>query len=80
MTIDRIDFNGNYEPSNCRWITQSEQVNNSRHNRYITIDGITKTVTQWAVEKGIKKGTAIMRLHRNWDAERLFEKTRKRGK
>jgi hypothetical protein len=47
-TLDRIDFNGNYEPSNCRWITIQEQQNNRKDNKYITYNGETHTMAEWA--------------------------------
>lgn len=47
LTIERIDFNGNYQPSNCKWATTKEQGNNTRHCVFVTIDGVTKTIKQW---------------------------------
>jgi len=39
MTLDRIDVNGNYEPSNCRWATMMEQAKNKTNNMFLIIDG-----------------------------------------
>ena len=47
-TLDRIDVNGNYEPSNCRWVTMIEQSNNKSCNITITLDNETLTLKQWS--------------------------------
>lgn len=72
LTIDRIDVNGNYEPSNCRWITIQEQQYNKTNNVFIEIDGITKTLTEWCKEYGVKTSTAISRRKRGLKGIEIF--------
>lgn len=63
-TIDRIDNNGNYEPSNCRWISSREQSINKRTTIMIEIDGETKPLIVWAEEFGLNPTTLKSRLKR----------------
>ena len=64
LSIDRIDNDGDYCKSNCRWTTQREQSRNSRRNRKITVNGKTKILTDWLLEYNISRDTFYSRVKR----------------
>lgn len=71
LTIDRIDNNKGYEPSNCRWITNKENSNNTRRNIYLTYNK-TQTLAQWADELHIPYQTLHYRYKKGWDTKDIL--------
>lgn len=61
-TLDRIDPYGIYEPNNCRWADNHTQAINKTNSRYITLNGVTKHISEWEKETGIKRRTISSRL------------------
>lgn len=72
LTIERINNNKGYSPDNCKWVTIQEQQFNKRDNRLITINGVTKTLTEWARDCGVNRKTIDKRLRIGWEGESLI--------
>lgn len=72
LTIDRINVNGNYEPSNCRWVTMAEQCNNKRNNVCYFVNGETLNTSQIAKKYGITYGALKARLARGWSIDKAI--------
>lgn len=69
LTIDRIDVNGNYSPDNCRWVDMKTQNNNKRSNIYLTYNGKTQTIKQWAEELNINYAPLYYRYNLGWNTK-----------
>jgi hypothetical protein len=74
LTIDRKDGNRDYCPENCRWIDMKSQQRNKTTNRLITYNGVTKCVSEWAEEYGVRPGLIIDRLNGGWSVEDSLNK------
>lgn len=71
-SIGRIDNNGNYEKSNCRWENRLEQANNKANSLFLELDGTRLTQAQWSKRVGIGAGTLAMRLRYGWSIRRAL--------
>lgn len=71
LTLDRIDNDGNYCKKNCRWITHKQQQRNKTNNNFITVNGKTKTVSEWEEKMGFSRNTIYSRINLcGWSEEK----------
>lgn len=78
LTLDRIDTEGNYSPDNCRFITMSAQQRNKSSCKYITFNGETHTVQEWAEKLNITPSTLRSRFNKGWSTERALTESVRR--
>ena len=75
LTLDRIDVNGNYDPSNCRWVSRKLQNRNKRNTIFLTAFGKTQSLGQWAEETGLTVKAIDQRLRKSgFEAEKALMK------
>lgn len=80
LTIERKNHHGDYEPSNCEWITMSEQQSNKSSLHLLTVNGETHTVSEWSKLTGIPRTTLTNRILLGWSpSEVITPGRRKRG-
>ncbi len=72
-TIDRIDVNGNYEPSNCRYVNQEVQSNNKRVTIKVEMDGEIKSLKQWCEILGSGYQKARYRRNQRYEVKDWFD-------
>ena len=71
-TLDRMNNNVGYSPTNCRWISRRHQAYNRTTNVFYTVNGHTRTLKEWSEIYGIPDDVIIHRINEGWDVEKAI--------